>query len=262
VQFIVYDNDKMAFEHSPEPTSDTIIDYGILNGFHKVVVNAWDSKGNLYQGKVSFTIIGDGFQRSCDIPATPGVNSCVPPPGTVFSVFVPLSASAKGQFPITAMSLYVDGKFQGTTVADQIGVTQAVGTQENHNITWVAWDSVGNVYTDSKTIRPAYTYSYAYCDPGGGGPCFAGFDDSTMPQPNSYLPNSFRLQATIRDNPLPITAIKAYIDKTLVATSTGPVMDFPVENGPNGTHILTFQAWDSSGVIYRIQFNININVPH
>ena len=26
--------------------------------------------------------------------------------------------------------------------------------------------------------------------------------------------------------------------------------------------ILTLQAWDADGVMYRIQYNININVPH
>jgi hypothetical protein len=36
----------------------------------------------------------------------------------------------------------------------------------------------------------------------------------------------------------------------------------PVENAPNETHILTLQAWDAEGVMYRIQYNININVPH
>jgi hypothetical protein len=35
-----------------------------------------------------------------------------------------------------------------------------------------------------------------------------------------------------------------------------------VENAPNGTHLLILQAWDTTGVFYRVQYNININVPH
>jgi len=68
--------------------------------------------------------------------------------------------------------------------------------------------------------------------------------------------------ANILENPRPITTMKAYIDNTLVATANGPTMTSPVENAPNGTHILTFQAWDTGGVMYRIQYNINLNVPH
>ena len=55
--------------------------------------------------------------------------------------------------------------------------------------------------------------------------------------------------------------MKAYVDNAVVATSNGPTMISPVENAPNGTHILTLQAWDTEGVVYRIQYNIQHQRP-
>ena len=83
-----------------------------------------------------------------------------------------------------------------------------------------------------------------------------------MPGPNSYVGNSFTITAQIRENPRPITTMKAYLDGVLVATSNGPTMTAPVENAPSGTRILTLQAWDTTGTLYRVQYNININVPY
>jgi hypothetical protein len=74
--------------------------------------------------------------------------------------------------------------------------------------------------------------------------------------------SSFPVQATIENNPLPITKMVLYIDSTQVADSNGPTMSQTISNTPSGTHILTFQAWDTAGHLYRVQQNININVPH
>jgi hypothetical protein len=70
------------------------------------------------------------------------------------------------------------------------------------------------------------------------------------------------MNAEILDNAAPITRIKAYIDSTIVATSSGRVLKQEITNAPAGTHILTYKAWDTAGVLYRVQYNINIAVPH
>jgi hypothetical protein len=61
-------------------------------------------------------------------------------------------------------------------------------------------------------------------------------------------------------NPKPITAMKAYIDNSVVATSSNATLQQEISDAPNGTHILTVQGWDDAGTEYRIQENININV--
>ena len=81
----------------------------IKNGFHTVVINAWDSSGRLYQGRVSFRVTGDGFPFVCASPSTLGINFCEPPAGAILSTRYSVSATAKGTRSIAAMRLYVDG---------------------------------------------------------------------------------------------------------------------------------------------------------
>ena len=143
-----------------------------------------------------------------------------------------------------------------------LSTTLDVGTQVDHKVTYVAWDSQGHSYSSSHTIHSTYTYGFLDCPPKGNDPCKPGFNESTIPQAGAYVGNSFPINVNIEQPPHQITTMKAYVDNTLVATSNGPTMTSTVENAPSGTHILTLQAWDTTGAIYRVQYNININVPH
>jgi len=263
VKFAVYDNNRKIEEEAGGLTGEILVS-GSTNGSHNIVVNAWDSSDKLYQGKVSFRVIGNGFPFGCALPSSPGVNFCSPPSNAVLSTNYPTWASATGKSSIAAMRLYIDGKAITTqTKVNQFGGNGSVGTQGNHKLTVVAWDNSGNVYSNSRILRSTYKFTYFDCPPKGTDPCRPGFNgDSLSPQQDAYTGNSFTLMANILENPRPITTMKAYIDNTLVATANGPTMTSPVENAPNGTHILTFQAWDTGGVMYRIQYNINLNVPH
>jgi hypothetical protein len=139
-----------------------------------------------------------------------------------------------------------------------------VSKQGNHSVTFSAWDTQGNLFKSSRTIPSTYTYGWSECPPRDDIPCTPGFDDefSTIPLFNSYVDNTFPIMAKITQNPHTVTVMKAYLDNTLVATSNGPTMASTVENAPSGTHILTLQAWDTTGVMYRVHYNINVNVPH
>jgi hypothetical protein len=64
----------------------------------------------------------------------------------------------------------------------------------------------------------------------------------------------------IQGNPNPISAMRAYVDNNVIATANGPTLQQRVTVAASGTHILTIQGWDSKGIEYRIQENININV--
>jgi hypothetical protein len=74
--------------------------------------------------------------------------------------------------------------------------------------------------------------------------------------------SSFVVKAQIAENPSPIAAMKVYLDGSLVAQSNGPTLYQTVTTGIRGTHILTFQAWDTAGRLYRVQQNVNIGVAH
>jgi hypothetical protein len=264
-KYIVYDNNVKLYQGSPGETGTTLIDGSIKNGLNKIVINAWDTEGNLYQGKVNITVVGDGYPF-CDIPSSPGVNFCGPPAGAELGLNYSVYVSAKGNSKITAMKLYVDGKQQQGTFTGFYGdpsfsTIVQVPTQGDHKVTFNAWDSGGHVLSATRTIRSTYTRGYEECVPKGDTPCLPGFNVSS-PAENEYVENSFSISANIVNNTSQIISMKAWIDSTVVATSNGPNMTATVENAPSGTHILTLQAWEASGTIYRVQYNININVPH
>lgn len=259
--FIIYVNGQKTVEGVTGQTGDTVINTDTRNGLQKVTIHAWDTAGNLYSSSVSFTVVGEGYPSSCAIPSSPGVNFCEPPAGTILGPSYSVAASAKGDSKISAMRLYVDGKAQFTQgEATQLNTTATVGTQGDHKLAFVAWDTEGHVFSKTRTIHSTYTYSYVTCP--FSGPCGPGFDTVVTPATDSYVGNSFTIQNQIQNNPRPITTLKAYLDGKVVATSSGPTMISQVNNAPSGTHIITLQAWDTAGTVYRVQYNVNINVAH
>ena len=72
--------------------------------------------------------------------------------------------------------------------------------------------------------------------------------------------NSFALDMQIQGNSNPVTSMTAYLDNTVVATSSGATLQQQVTGAPTGTHILTVTGVDSQGVVYWIQENVNINI--
>jgi hypothetical protein len=261
-KFIMYDNGVKFYESPPYQTGINIGDGSIRNGRHDLVVNAWDTTGRLFQGRSTFTIIDQGYPLFCSAPASPGVNFCVPPPDSVQPSVVPLSVTATGYSQITAIQTYIDGQLQNTFDTEgrnylSTGVYPSEPGQ--HTLMVVAWDSTGHRFWSSKKVLT--TYDYINCPPKGNAPCGPGFVIQT-PFSEDYVGTSFPVSATIEANKLPITKMIVYLDSTKVAESDGPSLAATVTNAPSGTHILTFQAWDTAGHLYRVQQNVNVNVPH
>jgi hypothetical protein len=262
IKYDVYDNDQKIVQGAPGQTGDTLRNFQFFNGVNRLVINAWDTQGNLYQAKETFHVIGDGFPTPCAQPASPGINFCAPTPGAVLSVDPSVSATARGLSKITVIRLYVDGKSPVEREnSDELTASAPMATQGDHTVAFVAWDAGGHVFKSTRVLHATYTYGFQDCLVPSQ-PCGPGFDAASTPASNDYVGKSFTIMADIQMNPHPITTMKAYLDGKLVATSHGPTMIAPVENAPDGTHILTLQGWDTQGVLYRIQNNININVPH
>ena len=93
--FRLYDNNVDVVDGSPGQSGEDIYDFGIFDGFHHFVVNAWDSEGHLYQASTSVFITGLGY-GPCSIPKSPGINFCIPPSGAVVPVNAPADVSATG----------------------------------------------------------------------------------------------------------------------------------------------------------------------
>lgn len=264
--FRLYDNNVDILDGFPGQSGEDIYDFGIFDGFHHFVVNAWDSEGHLYQASTSVKITGLGFGL-CSMPKSPGINFCVPPPsGVVLPVNAPVEASATGTSPIKSISFYVNGKLaQTATNSVPNGNSWGVGTSVQlpkqgvaYAVKAAAIDSSGHTYSATKSITGRYTYSTYGCAPKGN-QCFPGIN-MIAPQDEAYVGSTFNLNAQILQNPKPITAMKAYLDNTVVATSSNATLQHEISTSLDGTHILTIQGWDDDGIEYRVQQNININV--
>lgn len=261
-KYIVYDNGQKIVEGPSGQTGDSLINPQFFNGTNHLTINAWDTQGNLYQAKETFQVTGDGYPIPCAKPSSPGINFCAPTPGAVLSVDPEVSATARGQSRITTIRLYVDGKSPVERAnSPELTTSAPMGTQGDHTVAFVAWDSGGHVYKSTRVLHASYTYGFQDCLVPSQ-PCGPGFDAASTPAPNDYVGNDFTIKADVQMNPHAITTMKAYLDGKVVAVSQGPTMIAPVENAPNGTHILSLQAWDTQGVLYRVQYNININVAH
>ena len=159
------------YQGPPGETGTFLVDGSIKNGLNKIVINAWDTEGNLFQGRVNFTVVGDAFPP-CAVPTTPGVNFCGPPAGVELGVRYSVYVAAKGNSKITAMKLYVDGKQQEGTFTDFYGDPSfstpiSVSKQGDHKVTFNAWDFGGHVFSFSRIIRSTYTRGYEECAPKG-----------------------------------------------------------------------------------------------
>jgi Bacterial Ig domain len=250
---IMYDDNNNIYQNTTGGID--LFDGSIYNGWHHIVVNVWDSDGNLYQAKTNFYVEGLGY-APCTKPTTPSVVICNPPKGGIYPTYVTVEAAATGKASITRLQFYLNGKLvQTVNNSATAGVPiQLAGQGVNNTVKVIATDSSGNRYLATKILNAAYTYGLGFCDQ----TCVTGINP-VAPNDEQYVSNTFNINMQVMNNPNPITAMKAYLDNSLVATSSNGTLQSEV-TGPDGTHILTVQAWDDKGIEYRIQQDVNINV--
>jgi len=256
LKIIIYDNSRNMWQGGAGQDGIDIYDADVFDGTHNLVVNAWDSYGNFYQAKETFYVTGLGFPF-CSVPSSPGVNFCIPQANAILPTDMPVGAAAKGASPIKNIRFYLNGKYQAgfSGSGGIVGITvPQQGT--SYNLKAVATDSAGKTYSTTKTVVAEYTYAGVGCMGNG---CTPGITP-IAPLDEAYVGSTFELNMQIQNNPDPISAMRAYLDNNVIATSNGPTLQQQVTVAPSGTHILTIQGWDTKGIEYRIQQNLNINV--
>jgi Bacterial Ig domain len=251
VDMKVYIDGHQIFENAGPELS--LFEGGVSNGTHHLSINAWDGLGRLYHADQFFAVTGN--LPSCPV-STAGVRICAPASGQVVSQNLGLSLGFKGNAPIKR----VTASIAGTTIFDfapASGQTQVIADAGNttagtHTLNVVAVDANNVTY---KASAPFTAYFEGDCPPKGD-TCNPGIYGST-PNDGDDVESPFRVSASVQNNTHSITAMKVYVDGAQVAQSSGPSFDQPV-SAAKGTHVVTIQAWDTAGKLYRLTENVNV----
>jgi len=251
-KMILYADNQKIYE-SDNNSSFVYADYQAWQlGTHHLVLNAWDSDGNLFQASTTISVpisINTTYNTSCSHPNT-GVHLCLPISNTWYpQTFGPFFAS--GSAAVVAMKGYINNANVVSTTGNSFGI--GYGTNPDPSgFKFVAngWDSKGDVWSASATGIHLYYDGGCIkaCNPGIAIQDPPILTDQTSP---------FSLNATVQNNPAQITEMKAYLDNSLAATSAGPTILANI-SASHGTHLLTVQAWDTSGNLYKSQVTVNV----
>jgi hypothetical protein len=226
------------------------IDYSLKAGSYSLVVSAWDETGQIYSSHRTFSVVG-GEAAACTPPA-PGILFCSPANGSLQPTNnITANVGARGNnSPITRMQVLIDGQLMQDGAMSNLQFTAGFGNAGTHNFTAKAWDKAGHYFAATTQFK---TYYDGICSPKG---CAPGVFIQS-PSDGDPVSTSFAVRADVENNPAPITSMKAYIGSTLVATSYGPTMIAQV-SAARGTHVLTIQAWDTQGKLYRTVETITV----
>ncbi|HET9838325.1 MAG TPA: hypothetical protein VFR84_08835 [Candidatus Angelobacter sp.] len=247
----VYIDGKQVF-HAAGPDL-SLFEGGIANGWHHLVINAWDDFGRLYSAAEFFAVTGN--LPACP-PSAVGVRICAPAQGQTVSQNLALSLGFKGNAPIKRVTAFLGSTpvfdFAPTPGQTQVQAGAIETTAGNHTLNVVAVDTNNQTYKSSVSFK---TYYEGGCPPRGT-TCNPGIYPST-PNDGDDVQSPFRVSAGVQYNTASITAMKVYLDGALVGQSSGPVFDQPV-SAPRGTHIMVIQGWDTAGKLYRVTENVNV----
>jgi hypothetical protein len=178
----------------------------------------------------------------CAFFANAAVHVCSPTPGASVPSPVGASISANGTpFPIVAIKAY----FNGTQVASSETNTLNFSIAEppgSYQLAANAWDSNDKVY---QTIVNFTVPSTAPCS----APTSAGIH-ICAPTQGSTISSPVAISAAANGGTATISAMKAYIDSQLVASSTSGTLSGSATEAA-GTHNLTVNAWNTAGKLFQ-----------
>jgi hypothetical protein len=178
----------------------------------------------------------------CSFFANAGVHVCSPTPGSSVTSPVPASISANGTpFPIVAIKAYFNGTQVASSETNTLNFT-IVEPPGSYQLAANAWDSNDKVY---QTIVNFTVPSTAPCS----APTSAGIH-ICAPTQGSTVFSPVAISAAANGGTAKISAMKAYIDSKLVASSTSGTLTGSAPEA-TGTHNLTVNAWNTAGKLFQ-----------
>jgi len=209
--------------------------YTFTGGPHTLIVNAWDTSGQVYQSGAQITVSNTGVAI-----AAPGNDSQI-------TNGVPFSATATSNGPaITAMDVYRDyistplSSFTGNGTSSLTKNTVYSLTNGSHTLIVNAWDNSGQIYQSAVNLTVSTT----------------GVTINS-PTPVSQVTSPVSFSATAVSNGPVITAMDVYLDYnsnpigSYNGNGTSSFTEQTSYTMAAGSHTLIVNAWDANGQIYQ-----------
>ena len=186
----------------------------------------------------------------CAFFAGPGVHVCSPTPGASVKSPVPASISANGTpFPIVAIKAYFNGTQVSSSETNTLNFT-IVEPPGNYQLAANAWDSNDKVY---QTIVNFTVPATAACS----APTTAGVH-ICAPTQGSTVFSPVAISAAANGGTAKISAMKAYIDSKLVASSSSGTLSGSVPEAA-GTHKIVVNAWNTAGKLFQSSATFSVH---
>src|SRR5258708_11897032 len=181
------------------------------------------------------------------------MNFCSPPNGSYQpnqDVYITAYASSG----VTGMDGWLNGQLQANESGNKYQQIYATSTINNQWQTFTVTAYKGSQAVATVTNK----YKLYYGCLGFNATCNAPYIKIQAPANYADENSPFTVQAGAVGNTEPITTRKLYLDNTVVATSTGATIVATV-TASAGTHFLTVQSWDTTGVLYKTQHTVKVN---
>ncbi len=160
---------------------------------------------------------------------------------TVGSEFDFAASANGGSHPVRAIWVYVDNKpvFKTKSASVNTYLTLPAGS---HHVVTNAWNSIGQVATDSLNISVNPNVGVSVAAPSGGA--------------SAASPVQFVASASAPSGRT-ITAMRIYVDGTSAYTVDAPSLNTSLSMAA-GAHNINMQAWDNTGAVYVKTMSITV----
>lgn len=185
----------------------------------------------------------------CPLSTTnPSVTVCTPAPNTLVQSPVHVVAGTTDTNTVTTVQIYVDNKLTQSVKSSSIDTFVNLPTG-NHNVVVQGWDSAGKTFKTSVPIA---------MQP----PCALNSTNQTVTicslVSGSVVSQPFHVLAAATDSN-PVKAMTLFIDGVgKSGISNSAILDLYVSGLTVGTHAVSVQARDSTGLVFKQKFNISV----
>ncbi len=121
-------------------------------GSHYVVVQAWNSAGQVFKSPINITVSSGGTPPPCTLSSTnPSVTICTPANGATVASPVQITAGTTSSSTVTAMKIYVDNTLQYSVNASALNASLPMSSG-GHYVVVQAWNSAGQIFKSAINI--------------------------------------------------------------------------------------------------------------